>query len=79
MCGPAPQAGCKRPIAPGASQIQLKDNPIDTGDTVSWKWTRGATTALAELGAPLTTTEYLLCIYDAGRGLVQAGAVAGDQ
>jgi cysteine-rich repeat protein len=75
VCGPAPQAGCKRPIAPGASKIQLRDKTPDTGDAVGWKWLKGAATTFAELGAPLTTTDYLFCIYDAGRGLVSSARV----
>ena len=79
VCGPAPQVGCKRPIALGASKIQLKDRDPDTSDTVNWKWTKGATTTFAELGAPLSTTEYLLCIYDAGRGLVSSARAPAAQ
>ena len=79
VCEPAPQAGCKRPIAPGASKIQLRDKDPDTGDAVGWKWTKGATTTFAELGAPLTTTDYLLCIYDGGRGLVSSARAPAAQ
>ena len=75
VCGPAPQAGCKRPIASGASKLQLKDKDPDTGDTVGWKWMKGAATTFAELGVPLSTTDHLFCIYDAGRGLVSSARV----
>jgi hypothetical protein len=32
LCGTAPAAGCKTPIAPGTSQLQLKNRPIDAQD-----------------------------------------------
>jgi hypothetical protein len=52
LCGTAPSAGCKTPIAPGTSQIQLKNRAIDTQDRIGWKWNRGRATSLAEFGDP---------------------------
>jgi cysteine-rich repeat protein len=78
VCAPAPQAGCKRPIAPSASKLQLKDKPSDAADALGWKWTKGAATAFAELGTPAARADYLLCIYDQ-RGLVLSALAPADQ
>jgi hypothetical protein len=66
-------------LAPGASKLQLRDKDPDTGDAVGWKWAKGEATTFAELGAPLTATDYLLCIYDAGRGLVSSARAPAAQ
>lgn len=68
-CGPAPENGCKAPIAAGASKIRLKDAASDAADALGWSWAKGAATTLAELGDPTTTTDYLLCVYESGPGL----------
>jgi cysteine-rich repeat protein len=79
VCGPVPQVGCKRPIAPGASRIRLQDKASDTADALGWKWTKGAATTFAELGTPPTMTDYLLCIYDEGRGLLLSALAPASQ
>src|SRR5262249_52129711 len=37
---------------------------------VKWSWTYGPATTFAQLGAPLTTDDYALCVYDSGSNLV---------
>jgi cysteine-rich repeat protein len=79
VCGSAPQLGCRRPVAPGKSKLALKDEPFDGGDSLSWKWTKGATTPKADFGSPTTTTDYLLCVYDEGRGVVTSAFAPAAQ
>jgi hypothetical protein len=69
LCGTAPSAGCKTPLAPGTSQLQMKNRAIDTQDRLAWKWNRGRATSLADFGDPATSTTYDLCVY-AGNTLV---------
>lgn len=63
-CGPAPQSGCRRPIATAKASLLLKDRIPDKGDLLQWKWTKGAATVKADFGDPMLTTNYTLCLYD---------------
>ena len=78
-CAPAPLAGCRVPTVAGAATLRVKD--VDPAHRqLSWKWTRGAATAPADLGDPTTDTgtSYALCLYDATSSLVaSARAPAG--
>ncbi|HVO23694.1 MAG TPA: hypothetical protein VMW56_08705 [Candidatus Margulisiibacteriota bacterium] len=64
LCSQAPQTGCKRPIRAGAATVSLARGRKQSGDSASWKWNRGAVTAIAELGDPTAGTTYTLCVYD---------------
>jgi len=64
ICGPAPQAGCRKPAVPKKAVIVLKDKSPDKKDAFQWKWNKGTATVLANFGAPLTTTGFTLCVYD---------------
>jgi hypothetical protein len=68
-CMDGPKTGCKVPTKPLKAQLFLKDGTFGT-DQVKWKWTTGQATTFAELGAPLTTDEYALCVYDASSELL---------
>jgi hypothetical protein len=77
-CAPAPLLGCRLPSVPGKSPLVLKDSTFDAKDSVSWKWSRGSATTLADFGDPTTTEGYVLCIYDAAPGVdFAASAPAG--
>lgn len=65
LCGPAPQAGCRAPARAGKAVFLLKDKAPDKKDKLLWKWLKGTATSQADLGAPLATTGYTLCVYDA--------------
>jgi hypothetical protein len=67
-CGPAPDAGCRKPIAPLKSMIILKDRLPDTRDLLMWKWTKGTATLKTDFGNPLVATSYTLCAYDQTAG-----------
>lgn len=66
-CAATALSGCKATIAPGGSQLKLTDSALDPKDQWKSKWT-GAATTLAELGDPLATDDYRLCLYDDSNG-----------
>lgn len=82
-CPPAPLPGCREPVAPGKSLIQLKQRIPDAGDGLSWKWAKGATTPLADFGDPAGSDAYRLCVYDAtgvrAGTTVPAGGTCGSR
>jgi cysteine-rich repeat protein len=59
-----PAASCHRSTRTGSSLISFKDLPDSRRDRLSWRWPWGEATALAELGDPVATTAYALCVYD---------------
>jgi hypothetical protein len=73
-CSPTPLASCR---TAQKTTLQLKDKTPDTGDQVIFKWTKGASTAQPELGDPLTSANYKLCVYDANGLVRKAVAPAG--
>ncbi len=62
-CAPLPLAGCRTPRAALTSTLQIKDKTPDKSDGLTWKWAKGAATTAAELGDPLASDRYALCIY----------------
>jgi hypothetical protein len=62
-CATAP-AACRPPFVIGKSSLQLTNRSLDDKDHVLWKWSKGSATTLAELGDPVTSDEYVLCLYD---------------
>lgn len=60
--GAAPATGC---LVAARSTLRMRDDEfIDYKDFFRWKWRKGPAVSLAELGDPLTTTTYSLCVYD---------------
>lgn len=55
---------CRGPTVSGASLVVLRDKTPDTRDRLVWRWTRGEATELLDLGDPLGTATYALCMYD---------------
>jgi cysteine-rich repeat protein len=70
-----PVPSCK---VAGKSILLLKNNSDDGKDKVIFKWLNGEETMLAELGDPLTTTDYTLCLY-AGSSAATIGIPAGGE
>ncbi len=60
---------CKAPFVPQSATLRLTDRPVDTHDSASWTWARGAATDLFDFGDPRATTGYKLCIYDQEFGI----------
>jgi uncharacterized delta-60 repeat protein len=76
-CPAAPRAGCK--VA--RSTMRLREGVIDAQDRFEWTWTDGPATSLSELGNPVESTYYSLCLYDeAGpaRLVFETGVRAGE-
>jgi hypothetical protein len=79
VCTPAPLSGCLQPVIPAKASLTIANKTPDLKDKLQWKWIAGAATTLGDFGTPLTSTHYLLCIYDGGsqtlvaRGLAPAG------
>ena len=67
-CTPPPQARCRKPTAPRAASLVMRDRAADDLDQLAWKWSSGAATAKADFGNPLSTTSYRLCVYDVAGG-----------
>lgn len=64
-CPAAPDVGC---LAAELSQLAVK-NSGDDSNTLSWKWKKGDSFSHDDLGDPLASTEYLLCVYDSTSGI----------
>lgn len=60
LCGEAPAAGCR---TAGKSTLSVTDKTPDTKDKLSWKWTKGESTATGEFADPVNTAVYSLCVY----------------
>ena len=65
ICGPTPQANCRLPVITGKGLLLVKNKTPDKKDVLVWKWMKGAATTPLELGTPLTSTGYTICVYDA--------------
>lgn len=64
-CTTVPQPTCRQPFRAHKSSLAFKQTGnTDPDDIYTWRWQAGSATALADFGAPLTTTDYVLCIYD---------------
>ena len=76
-CGLGPIAGCRTPAVGQKAFLLLKDQLDDNKDKLIWKWLKGSATAkIPDFGTPVTTTDYLLCVYDGGGFLTSALAPA---
>ena len=63
VCAYKPRDDCRGGSAL-VSKLVMKDQEDDGRDLVSWKWTRGAATALADFGDPSVDTGFALCVYE---------------
>lgn len=61
---PIPPMLCRQPIDAHRSRIKLADGSPDDKDRLSWTWSKGALTTLADFGDPTSNTAYALCVYD---------------
>jgi len=78
VCASGPQSGCKRPLRTQKASLSIRDRTVDLDDRLVWKWLYGAATSIADFGNPLATTNYQLCVYDAGGNTIaQASAPPG--
>src|SRR5205085_86646 len=77
VCPPAPDTGCREPVQSGKAQFALADKTPDVKDRLQWKWLKGSLTTLGDFGTPLTSTNYVLCVYDAGNVVARLRIPAG--
>ena len=69
---------CKTPVASGAASLALTNSTSPAKNRVQWKWSKGAATAVGDFGAPDSSDDYDLCIFDSTSALVMsAGLPAG--
>jgi uncharacterized delta-60 repeat protein len=63
-----PRLDCKQTTQPGKSSLTITDAANPSSDKLTWKWTRGEATTVAELGHPAKTSPvdglYPLCVFD---------------
>jgi phospholipase C len=57
-CGPSPVNGCQA-AASQKGRLQLGNGKL------KFKWVSSGTVAVSDFGSPTTTTDYILCLYDA--------------
>jgi hypothetical protein len=72
-CATTPLSGCRTPIASEKSKFIVKSNSDASKDGVTWSWTKGAASSLADFGDPANgSTSYHLCVYDESAGVPAA-------
>jgi hypothetical protein len=81
-CTTGPEQDCKHTTVPLSAQLLISEPTASAtthkGDTLVWKWLKGAPTTTSDFGNPLTTDSYALCIYESTGALsFAAGAPAG--
>ena len=60
ICPGAPSGTC----VDGDASFQVKDKADDAKDQLKWKWKKGNAIAQVDLGDPVATAVYSLCVYD---------------
>ena len=79
-CEAMPVSGCQ-PAATQKALLRLRKGTTPAAATLLWKWVSSGTVDLSNFGNPSTTTDYLLCLYDAAgekfSGEVPAGGTCG--
>jgi hypothetical protein len=53
---------CKKPLGAG-STVVLRERNSGGGKRLSWRWSHGEETSIAEFGDPRTVTAYTLCVF----------------
>jgi hypothetical protein len=77
LCEAQPRTNCVNPIRYGAGRLSIREKVADaTKNRLSWSWTKGP--ASIDLGDPVTTTTYDLCVYDAYGLIMQMSAPADN-
>ncbi|MCC6765886.1 MAG: hypothetical protein IT293_14610 [Deltaproteobacteria bacterium] len=77
LCAAAPEI-CRTPIVGGKAFLAITDKTPDEKDQLQWKWSAGSATSKADFGDPVTTDDYVLCLYDGTGLLATLTAPAGD-
>lgn len=83
ICPAAPLAGCKTPV-PAKGKLSISSKTGDASKSkLAWSW-KGQATTLGELGTPLTSTSYRVCVYNSSNTLlfnlgIPAGGTCGTK
>lgn len=75
-CPATPRTGCAG-AAPGKSMLGLRGGPIPGRRALDWKWSGAGAVAPSDLGDPLATDPFDLCVYSAGSLVLATRAPAG--
>ena len=67
-CPAQPADGCRVPVQSGKATLYIRNLAVDEGDKLTWKWKLGEATSYADLGDPIHSTAYTLCVYDQAGG-----------
>jgi hypothetical protein len=87
-CITAPRPTCRRPVQSASAQLKLKNSLEGPAkDQLKWKWSKGAATAVADLGDPVTSDGLAVCVFDLSqatpsllfRATVPPGGVCGTK
>lgn len=62
-CVAAPDPSCTGTVRPARAKLQIRDLSGSSADRLVLRW-RGDATSQPELGDPVATDDYLLCLYD---------------
>ena len=82
-CDSAPRAGCLTPTLARKSALKIKRGSTPDRNVISWTWTKGQATVLADFGdvtIGANANDTALCVYDASGGaqpLVNADLPSG--
>ncbi len=66
---------CKSPVQAGAARLKLTNVTSAVNDRMQWKWSAGAATTIGDFGAPETSDDLTLCVFDAASELAMSAAV----
>ena len=62
-CPTVPAVDCIQTTKDGASRLKIRNAEVGR-DSMFWRWGSGQETLLTDLGDPLTTSEYTVCLYE---------------
>ncbi len=68
--GVSPALSCKV-VPTGSALLTIDNRSPDSRDRFAWTWRKGSATSHGDLGNPITTTSYALCLYDDVGGVPQ--------
>jgi uncharacterized delta-60 repeat protein len=63
-CVAGPRAGCVHTTVTGSSTLKIRDAVSDTSDQLVWKLRKTGATTPADLGDPLASGDYTVCLFD---------------
>jgi hypothetical protein len=62
-------AACKQPVVSAKASLTLAQRAfMPTRNRLVWRWVKGAATTAADVGDPMTSSEYQFCVFDESGG-----------